>query len=182
MGPSRLSKTLQGITVTTLASIGGFFVWTKHCQFTPDDQFNPATEPLFRSQWFQKFNPGSNPTTHDECVRRLPLHKIRPELLEDARHGGSKLVEAFSQGVWGGFASHPASLVLHSPQLPLLDIRHLHGTSQLQTQAKPFSSEEPTERKPGDWISENEILLGTGTGTGTAFPVLFIVSIHILQI
>ncbi|KAL2403915.1 hypothetical protein ABEF95_004261 [Exophiala dermatitidis] len=103
MGPSRLSKTLQGITVTTLASIGGFFVWTKHCQFTPDDQFNPATEPLFRSQWFQKFNPGSNPTTHDECVRRLPLHKIRPELLEDARNGGSKLVEAFSQGVWGGF-------------------------------------------------------------------------------
>ncbi|EXJ93510.1 hypothetical protein A1O1_01902 [Capronia coronata CBS 617.96] len=102
MGPSLLSKTLQGITVTSLASVGAFFVWTKHCQFTPDSQFTPATEPLFQSTWYKKFNPNRNPTTHDECVRRLPLHKIRPELLEDARNGGTKLVEAFSQGVWGG--------------------------------------------------------------------------------
>ncbi|EXJ91747.1 hypothetical protein A1O3_00297 [Capronia epimyces CBS 606.96] len=103
MAPSRLSKVLQGVTVTSLASLGGFFVWTKHARFTPDNQFGPTAEPLFQSKWFLKFNPNANPSTHDECVRRIPLHKLRPELVEDARHGGSKLVEAFNQGVWGGF-------------------------------------------------------------------------------
>ncbi|KAJ9625471.1 hypothetical protein H2204_010333 [Knufia peltigerae] len=102
MGPSRISKAFQGLTITGLASVGAFFVWTKHCHFTPADQFTPATEPLFQSSWYKKFNPLQNPTTHDECVRRLPLFKLRPELVEDAQKGGSKLVEAFSQGIWGG--------------------------------------------------------------------------------
>jgi hypothetical protein len=102
MGPSRLSKTIQGITVAGLASVGAFFVWTKHCHMTPLNQFTPTTEPLFQSSWYKKYNPLQNPTTHDECVRRLPLFKIRPELVEDAQKGGSKLVEAFSQGIWGG--------------------------------------------------------------------------------
>ncbi len=102
MGPSLLSKTLQGVAVTGLASVGAFFVYTKHCHVTPADQFTPATEPLFQSKWYQKYNAIKNPTTHDEVVRRLPLFKIRPELVEDSQKGGSKLVEAFSQGVWGG--------------------------------------------------------------------------------
>jgi len=102
MGPSRLSKTFQGITVAGLGSVGAFFVWTKHCHMTPLNQFTPTTEPLFQSSWYKKYNPLQNPTTHDECVRRLPLFKIRPELVEDAQKGGSKLVEAFSQGIWGG--------------------------------------------------------------------------------
>jgi hypothetical protein len=102
MGPSLLSKTLQGITVASLASVGAFFVYTKHDHVTPVDQFTPDTEPLFQSKWYQKFNAYKNPTTHDEVVRRLPLFKLRPELVEDSQKGGSKLVEAFSQGVWGG--------------------------------------------------------------------------------
>lgn len=189
MGPSRLSKTLQGITVTTLASIGGFFVWTKHCQFSPDDQFNPATEPLFRSQWFQKFNPGSNPTTHDECVRRLPLHKIRPELLEDARNGGSKLVEAFSQGVWGGFGmwnipSHCALFVLlashnvvwnqllpkHSPPpspSPLVSNIVL-GVSTSQRPGSSFAGEQ-TGTRSWDHIQVGGSLVSRFPGTSFTF-------------
>lgn len=111
MGPSRISKAFQGLTITGLASVGAFFVWTKHCHFTPADQFTPATEPLFQSSWYKKFNPLQNPTTHDECVRRLPLFKLRPELVEDAQKGGSKLVEAFSQGIWGG----PGMFCFHHP-------------------------------------------------------------------
>ncbi|KAI1615787.1 hypothetical protein EDD37DRAFT_597121 [Exophiala viscosa] len=102
MAPSLLSRTIQGVTVTGVASVGAFYVWTKHCQMTPLDRFTPATEPLFRSEWYKKFNPLQNPTTHDECIRRIPLFKLRPELVEDAQKGGSKLVEAFSQGIWGG--------------------------------------------------------------------------------
>lgn len=119
MGPSRLSKTIQGITVTGLATVGAFFVWTKHCHMTPLNQFTPTTEPLFQSSWYKKFNPLQNPTTHDECVRRLPLFKIRPELVEDAQKGGSKLVEAFSQGIWGGPGTF-VLLLLSRHQLPSL--------------------------------------------------------------
>jgi hypothetical protein len=111
MAPSILSRTLQGITVTGVASVGAFFVWTKHCRMTPLNEFTPATEPLFQSRWLQKFNPGANPTTHDECVRRIPLFKLRPELVEDAQKGGSKLVEAFSQGIWGGFGTFACSSI-----------------------------------------------------------------------
>lgn len=38
----------------------------------------------------------------DVCVRRLPLYQIRPDLLEDDKKGGGKLVEAFCSGIYGG--------------------------------------------------------------------------------
>lgn len=97
--------------MTGLTTVGAFFVWTKHCHFTPAHEFTPATEPLFQGQWFKKFNPNANPSAHDECVRRIPLYKVRPELLEDAQRGGSKLVESFSQGIWGGFGTFACSLI-----------------------------------------------------------------------
>ncbi|KIW92469.1 uncharacterized protein Z519_06316 [Cladophialophora bantiana CBS 173.52] len=102
MGPSLLSKSLQAVGITTFASVCAFAVWTKHCHFTPPAQFNPASEPLFRSAWFARFNPRNHEATYDECVRRISLSKIRPELLEDARKGGTRLVEEFCRGVWGG--------------------------------------------------------------------------------
>ena len=111
MAPSLLSRTIQGVAVTGAASVGAFYVWTKHCQMTPLDRFTPTTEPLFRSEWYKKFNPLQNPTTHDERIRRIPLFKLRPELVEDAQKGGSKLVEAFSQGIWGGPGKQPSALV-----------------------------------------------------------------------
>ncbi|KIX94134.1 uncharacterized protein Z520_10160 [Fonsecaea multimorphosa CBS 102226] len=102
MGPSLLSKSLQAVGVGTFASIAAFSVWTKHCHFSSPGEFNPATEPLFKSVWFRKFNPGNHEATYDECVRRIGLQKIRPELVEDSRQGGTKLVEEFCRGVWGG--------------------------------------------------------------------------------
>lgn len=97
--PSLRSKILQGIAVSTATSIGAFFVWTKHCKV---EYLQPASDPLFANQWYKKLNANANPTLHDEIIRRQPLFKLKPELIEDAHKGGSKLVEALSQGVWGG--------------------------------------------------------------------------------
>lgn len=97
--PSLPSKILQGIAVSTVTSIGAFFVWTKHCKI---EYLQPSSDPLFANQWYKKLNANANPTLHDEIIRRQPLFKLKPELLEDAHKGGSKLVEALSQGVWGG--------------------------------------------------------------------------------
>ena len=50
--PSRLSKLLQGTAVTSLTTIGAFFVWTKHCKF---EDLDPATDPTFRNTFYKKF-------------------------------------------------------------------------------------------------------------------------------
>ena len=82
------------------ATVAGFFVWTKHCKF---EDLDIASDPTFQSTFFKKYNPSSNPVTHDLCVRRIPIFKLKPQLVEDAAQGGTKLVEAFCAGVWGGF-------------------------------------------------------------------------------
>jgi hypothetical protein len=103
-----------------------FFGATRNDVFEPMD----ANDPIFSSPFFQKFNPERNPTLHDLCVRRMPLDKINPSLLEKK----GKLVEAFCAGVWGGmgklwrlsrhardlvrFCSNPTSLLssrIHPP-------------------------------------------------------------------
>lgn len=99
--PSLASKIAQGTVLTTLTSIGGFFVWTKHCEATPLD---PSVEPLYKSPFYYKYNPYNNFTNADVISRRIPLHQLRPDLLEDAREGGSKLVEHFSGAIWSGWS------------------------------------------------------------------------------
>jgi hypothetical protein len=106
--PSLTSKLLQGTAVTTSATIAAFFVWTKHCKFT---DISPATDPIFQSAFYKKYNPSSNPTTHDLCIGKIPIFKLRPDLVEDAEKGGTKMVEAFCAGVWGGFGM-PVFLVI----------------------------------------------------------------------
>jgi hypothetical protein len=98
--PSRLSILLQGTAVSALTTVGAFFVWTKHCRF---EEMDPATDPTFQSAFYRKFNATPNPTTHDVCVRRIPIFKLKRDLVDDAAKGGTKLVESFCQGVWGGF-------------------------------------------------------------------------------
>jgi hypothetical protein len=98
--PSLTSKLLQATAVSTAATIAAFFVWTKHCQFA---DMSSATDPIFQSAFYKKYNPSANPTTHDLCIRKIPIFKLRPEQVEDAEQGGTKMVEAFCAGVWGGF-------------------------------------------------------------------------------
>lgn len=106
--PSRASYLLQGTLITTLSSLGAFHVWTKHCDVRPLD---PNVEPLYKSSFFRKYNPDNNPTQHDVIIRRIPLHQLKPELLDDAQNGGSKLVEHFTGGIFGSLAYTPQRLI-----------------------------------------------------------------------
>lgn len=89
-----ISRALKITAAGTVASVGIFFGATRNDVFEPMD----TTDPIFSSPFFTKYNPNRNPTLHDKCVRRIPLDKIKPELLEKK----GKLVEAFCAGVWGG--------------------------------------------------------------------------------
>lgn len=78
----------------SVATVGVFFGATRNDVFEHMD----TSDPIFQSPFYKKFNPENNPTLHDLCVRRMPLDKIKPELLENK----GKLTEAFCAGVWGG--------------------------------------------------------------------------------
>ncbi|EAU32674.1 predicted protein [Aspergillus terreus NIH2624] len=90
------------LTAGSLASAGGWELWTRHCYFEP---FGPENDPLFQSRYFKQYNPGNHPSLDDSCVRKVPLSQIPAELVDDALNGGSKLVERFCAGVWGGYGT-----------------------------------------------------------------------------
>jgi hypothetical protein len=58
----------------------------------------PEDDPLWRSKSYATYNPHRNPSTQDLCLKRIPLSKIKPELLQ---HEGDLALE-FCRGVWGG--------------------------------------------------------------------------------
>lgn len=91
------------LTAGSLASAGGWELWTRHCYFEP---FGPENDPLFQSRYFKQYNPGNHPSLDDSCVRKVPLSQIPAELVDDALNGGSKLVERFCAGVWGGYGKY----------------------------------------------------------------------------
>ncbi|KAL2841837.1 hypothetical protein BJX68DRAFT_258008 [Aspergillus pseudodeflectus] len=82
------------------AGAGGWHLWTGRCYFEP---FGPSNDPLFESEYFKQFNPGNHPSIDDSCVRKVPLSQIPAELVADALAGGSKLLERFCAGIWGGY-------------------------------------------------------------------------------
>ncbi|KAI9367769.1 hypothetical protein BJX61DRAFT_551089 [Aspergillus egyptiacus] len=90
-----IKRTLKLTTYTGLASVGAFFLYTRNARFEP----MIATDPIFSHPFYRQFNPEKNPTTHDLCIRRVPLREINPSLLEKK----GKLVEAFCAGVWSGW-------------------------------------------------------------------------------
>ncbi|KAL5341087.1 hypothetical protein BJX70DRAFT_359581 [Aspergillus crustosus] len=90
-----IKRTLKLTTFGGLAGLGSFFLYTRNAHFVP----MTTTDPIFNHPCYQKFNPSRNPTTHDLCIRRVPLNEINPRLLEKK----GKLVEAFCAGVWSGW-------------------------------------------------------------------------------
>jgi hypothetical protein len=95
----KLAKAAAGVSVTGAA---GFWFWTRKCSF---EEFEPETDALFRHTILSKINPWNKPESHDMCVRRVAVGEVKPELLEDARRGGSKLVEAFCAGMLGRYGT-----------------------------------------------------------------------------
>lgn len=64
----------------------------------------PKDDPLWHSKSYATYNAHRNPSTQDVCVKRIPLSKIRPELLQ---HEGDLALE-FCRGVWAGLGErHP---------------------------------------------------------------------------
>jgi hypothetical protein len=59
----------------------------------------PATDPLWKSRLLASHNPSRNSATSDTCIRRIPLSKIRPELLDK----DGDLVREFCRAVWSGW-------------------------------------------------------------------------------
>lgn len=81
-------------------TLGGIRLWTRRSYF---EEFTGETDALWHFPLLKKINPHDNPSLNDSCVRRIPYEQLKPELLEDQRRGGDKLVIAFSQGMWGGY-------------------------------------------------------------------------------
>ncbi|KAI6708391.1 hypothetical protein JHW43_009072, partial [Diplocarpon mali] len=86
------------LSTAALGGVGGgaaFAWWTRNSKFVP---MTPS-DAIFSSSAYAVQNPNRNPATQDLCVRRVPLTRIKPQLLEKE----GKLVEAFCAGVWAGY-------------------------------------------------------------------------------
>ncbi|KAL4724325.1 hypothetical protein ACLX1H_008938 [Fusarium chlamydosporum] len=59
----------------------------------------PANDPIWSSRLFRRANPNGNPATQDVVIKRIPIDKIRPELL---RKNGDLALE-FCRGIWSGW-------------------------------------------------------------------------------
>jgi hypothetical protein len=97
---SRIATLSKVMASVALAGAGGWQLWTRQCYFEP---FGPENDPIFQSDHYKRLNPGNHPSLKDSCVRRVPLSQISPELVDDTLKGGSKLVERFCAGIWGGY-------------------------------------------------------------------------------
>ncbi|KAK4148979.1 hypothetical protein C8A00DRAFT_19280 [Chaetomidium leptoderma] len=96
----RLARLSQFVLGPPIVGFGALYLWTSKCRFEP---FGPENSTLFQHPTLKIINPRNNPSSHDCCVRAVPFAQVRPELLEDARRGGTRMVEAFSAGMWGGY-------------------------------------------------------------------------------
>ncbi|RAL13888.1 uncharacterized protein BO97DRAFT_469531 [Aspergillus homomorphus CBS 101889] len=88
----------RAVKLTTIggtATLGAFFFATRNSVFVP----LPLSDPIFQTAGYRSLNPHNNPTSHDLCIRRVPLSEINPSLLEKK----GKLTEAFCAGVWSGW-------------------------------------------------------------------------------
>ncbi|KAJ9631625.1 hypothetical protein H2203_000024 [Taxawa tesnikishii (nom. ined.)] len=89
MGVIRSLVALTGYS--SLAGASAFALWSRGSKFVPV----PANDYIYNTTLFARYNPEKNPTMTDLCVRRVPLTKIKPDLLEKE----GKLVEKFCAGV-----------------------------------------------------------------------------------
>ncbi|KAK7984720.1 hypothetical protein PG988_002342 [Apiospora saccharicola] len=81
------------------ASLGAGYLVASTTLVTPI----PRDDALWKSKTLKKLNHLENPVLADICIKRIPLSKIRPELLEDE----AKLAAQFARGVWTGWAFEP---------------------------------------------------------------------------
>ncbi|CAJ2506254.1 Uu.00g003840.m01.CDS01 [Anthostomella pinea] len=62
-------------------------------------------DPIFKSKTYAKYNPRGNPALQDDCFKRVPLSKIRPDL----RDNEEALTLEFCRGIWSRLGFWPQS-------------------------------------------------------------------------
>lgn len=93
-----IRKTFTTAFLATAGTVGYLGTTTRLESPLPED------DPLWRSKSFRKYNRHNNASTQDLVYKRIPLDKIKPELLQ--REGDLAL--EFCRGVWGGLGeAHP---------------------------------------------------------------------------
>ncbi|TLD32711.1 hypothetical protein PspLS_01002 [Pyricularia sp. CBS 133598] len=85
-----IRKTLVAGTVTAAATLG--YIGSATTLIRP----LPVNDSVFTSKLYKKHNIHRNPPTQDVVTKRVPLDKIRPELLEKE----GDIVLEFCRGVW----------------------------------------------------------------------------------
>lgn len=68
----------------------------------------PRDDPIWTSKIFSRYNIHKNPTTQDVVIKRIPLDKIRPELLQK----DGDLALEFCRGIWAGWGKLSSVLLL----------------------------------------------------------------------
>ncbi|KAJ2906942.1 hypothetical protein MKZ38_009805 [Zalerion maritima] len=103
---------------TTILASGGFIGYL--AATTSITAPLPAADPIWSSKPYSEYNVHRNPSTQDVVTKRIPVGRIRPELLGEL--GPDALVTEFCRGVWGGWG--------YRVQRRYLEDRHLGpGTS-----------------------------------------------------
>lgn len=67
-----------------------------------------ASDAIWSSKLFKRYNPSANPATQDVCIKRIPLEKIRPELLKNP----GDLALEYCRGVWAGHGKFEVRVLL----------------------------------------------------------------------
>ncbi|KAL1590772.1 hypothetical protein WHR41_00790 [Cladosporium halotolerans] len=89
-----ISKAIGVTGWTAFAAAGTFVAMTRKNRILPV----PASDYIFNSTSYARYNPYNSPVTQDICLRRVPLSQIKPEYLEQE----GRLAEKFCAGVWSG--------------------------------------------------------------------------------
>jgi hypothetical protein len=65
-------------------------------------------DPWLKTKTYAKYNPKGNPALMDECIKRVPLRKVRADL----RDNEAALTLEFCRGIWSrwGMRSHAEML------------------------------------------------------------------------
>jgi len=87
-----LKAGLYGVT-GGLASVGAGMAYLSASTSIVDLNTDDA---WLRSKTYTRYNPKANPALQDDCIKRVPLSKIRPELRNDE----AALTLDFCRGIW----------------------------------------------------------------------------------
>ena len=96
MGALRFRHVRNAVGVGSMAYVSAvLFLGTATTMKTPLDN----DDPVWTSQHYERLNPHRNAAMQDIVTKRLPISKVKPELLQKE----GDLVQELCRGVWTGW-------------------------------------------------------------------------------